>query len=62
LAGATVDYEVTVKGIRRKDLPAIDDEFAKEVSDRDTLDALRDQVREDLQKGAEAEAEHIFRD
>ncbi len=61
LAGATVDYEVTVKGIRRKELLALDDEFAKEVSDVDTLDALRNRVREDLQSGAEHEAEHQVR-
>jgi trigger factor len=33
LAGATVDYDVTVKGARRKELLPLDDEFAKEVSD-----------------------------
>ena len=48
LAGATVDYDVTVKGIRRRELLPLDDEFAKEVSDLDTLDALRDRVRQDL--------------
>jgi len=61
LAGATVDYSVTVKGIRRRELPAIDDDFAKEVSDLDTLDALRTRVREDLQKQAEQEADHKMR-
>jgi trigger factor len=61
LAGATVDYAVTVKGLRRRELLPLDDEFAKEVSDVDTLDALRNRVREDLQKGAEHEAEHQVR-
>ena len=61
LAGATVDYDVTVKGVRRKELLPLDDEFAKEVSDVDTLDALRDRVREDLQHGAEHDAEHKVR-
>jgi trigger factor len=61
LAGATVDYDITVKGIRRKEVLPLDDEFAKEVSDVDTLDALRDRVRADLQKGAEHEAEHQVR-
>jgi trigger factor len=61
LAGATVDYEVTLKGIRRKELLPIDDEFAKEVSDVDTLDALRTRVREDLQREAEREADHKMR-
>jgi trigger factor len=61
LAGATVDYSVTVTGIRRKELLPLDDEFAKEVSDLDTLDALRARVREDLQHGAEQDAEHQLR-
>jgi trigger factor len=61
LRGATVDYEVTVKGIRRKELLALDDDFAKEVSDVETMEALRARVREDLQKGAEADADHQVR-
>jgi trigger factor len=61
LAGATVHYSVKLTAIRRKDLPALDDEFAKEVSDVDTLEALRDRIREDLQKGAEQDADHHMR-
>jgi trigger factor len=61
LAGATVDYAVTVKGIRRRELLAIDDDFAKEVSDVETLDALRERIREDLQHGAESDADHAVR-
>jgi trigger factor len=61
LAGATVDYVVTVKGIRRKELLPLNDEFAKEVSDLETLEALRDRIREDLQRGAEQESAHGVR-
>jgi trigger factor len=61
LKGATVDYDVTVKGIRRRELLTLDDEFAKEVSDVDTLELLRSRVREDLQRGAEQESEHRLR-
>jgi trigger factor len=61
LRGATVDYEIAVKGIRRKELLPLDDDFAKEVSDVETMDALRERVREDLQKGAEADADHQVR-
>jgi trigger factor len=61
LAGATVDYVVTVKGVRRKELLPLDDDFAKEVSDVETLEALRDRVRDDLQRGAEQESEHAMR-
>lgn len=61
LSGATVDYAVTVKAIRRKELLPLDDEFAKEVSDLATLDELRARVREDLQRGAEEDATHHVR-
>ena len=61
LAGATVEYTVTVKGIRRRELLPLDDDFAKEVSDLETLDALRQRIREDLQHEAEHEAEHSVR-
>jgi trigger factor len=61
LAGATVDYEIAVKGIRRKELLPLDDDFAKEVSEVDTLEALRDRIREDLQREAEHESEHRMR-
>jgi trigger factor len=61
LAGATVDYAVTVKGVRRKELLPLDDDFAKEVSDVETLAALRDRIKEDLQHGAQHDAEHKLR-
>jgi trigger factor len=61
LAGVEVDYEVTVKGVRRKELPELTDDFAREVSEVETLDALRERVRHDLQHEAEHEAEHKVR-
>jgi trigger factor len=61
LAGATIDYDVVVKGIRRKELLPLDDDFAKEVSDLATLEELRTSIREDLQKAAEHEADHQVR-
>jgi trigger factor len=61
LAGATVDYSVTIKAIRRKELLPLDDDFAKEVSDQENLEALRTKIREDLQHEAEHEAEHRLR-
>ena len=61
LAGVRMDYVVNVKGIRKKELLPLDDEFAKEVSDVETLEALRDRIREDLQRGAEQDAEHAMR-
>ena len=61
LAGATVDYDVQVKSIRRKELLPLDDEFAKEVSELGTLSELRDRIRHDLQQEAEHEADHQVR-
>jgi trigger factor len=61
LAGATIDYKVTVKGIRRKEVLPLDDDFAKEVSELDTLAALRERVRQDLQHEAEHESDHKVR-
>src|SRR5258705_7434962 len=54
MANTDVTYKVTVKEIRRKVLPELDDEFAKDVGDFESLAALRDRVRADMQ----AEAEH----
>jgi trigger factor len=52
LANADVSYTVTVKGIKRRVLPDLDDEFAKDLGEFETLDALRARVREDLEHEA----------
>jgi trigger factor len=61
LAGQTVDYHAVIKGVRRKELPDLTDEFAKEVSDVETLEALKERIRHDLQHEAEHEADHKVR-
>ncbi len=45
LAGKTVKFELTVKTVRKKELPALDDEFAADLGDFKTLDELKDAVR-----------------
>ena len=57
MAGTSVDYAVKVKDIRKRVLPALDDEFAKDVGEFDTLEALRERIQQDLQREAEAEAD-----
>jgi len=57
LAGTDVSYTVTVKGVKHKVLPELDDEFAKDLGEFDTLDALKDRVREDLEHEAKHAAE-----
>ena len=61
MAGATIDYSITIKSIRKKELLPLDDDFAKEVSDLESLDALKGRIKEDLQHGAEHDAEHKLR-
>jgi trigger factor len=61
LANATVSYKVTVKDIKRKVLPELDDDFAKDLGQFDTLDALRQQVRHDLEHEAMHASERAVR-
>jgi trigger factor len=60
LAGTSVTYDLAVKAIRRRVVPDLDDELAKDVG-VDTLDALRDRVRQDLLREAEQNAERQLR-
>jgi len=61
LAGAEVEYTVTVRALRRRVLPDLDDEFARDVGSFDTLAALGDRVRADLQSQADRDAERQMR-
>lgn len=62
LAGADAVFEVTVKEVREKALPELDDDFAADNSDFDTLEELRDDIEARLAHAAEHRAEHAFRD
>jgi trigger factor len=59
--GKTVDYEVTLAALKEKKLPAVDDEFARAVSEGDTLDTLREKVRTRLRHEKEADRRRRFR-
>ncbi|MGO4880953.1 MAG: trigger factor [Bryobacteraceae bacterium] len=48
LAGKTVRFRAEVKGVRRKELPEINDEFAQDLGDYRTVDELREAVRKSL--------------
>ncbi len=48
LAGTRVDYRMTVREIKRPVVPALDDEFAKDLGEFENLEALRAKIREDL--------------
>jgi trigger factor len=59
LAGKTVKFHAVLKGLRRKELPDLDDEFAQEIGDYRTVDELRDAIRKALfaQRQNEAQQE-----
>ena len=65
LAGKTIAYRVRVLGIKKKQSPALDDDFAKELGEFDSLDALRTRIRENLvesgREHAQAEAKKSLR-
>jgi trigger factor len=60
LAGEAVVFRVTVKSIKERRLPALDDGLARQVGDAQTLDELRASVREDLRDAAARSDEARF--
>ena len=61
LANTEVSYSVAVKAIKRRVLPELDDEFAKDLGEFETLDALTSRVRHDLEHEAGHAAERAVR-
>jgi trigger factor len=55
--GQTRDIRITLHEVKRQQLAELDDAFAREVGDFDSLEALRRAVREDLEKEAAREAD-----
>ncbi len=58
LAGRSFSYTVAVKGIKQKSLPGLNDEFARQVGEFETLDAVRQRIRESILAEKEHQAEH----
>ena len=62
LAGKTVKFHAVLKGLRRKELPELDDEFAQELGDYRTVDELKEAVRKAIfsqrQNDAQQEAKN----
>ena len=57
IAGKTVRYTVTLKGIKKKVVPERDDEFAKDLGEFDSLAALEAKVRQQLEAAEERRAD-----
>jgi trigger factor len=58
LAGKEAVFKCTVKEIKEKELPELDDEFASEVSEFDTLAEYREDVKKNLTEKKETEAKN----
>lgn len=62
LRGRTARFSVELLDVREKVLPEVDDEWAKSVGEVETVDELRAEIREALEKRNVAEARHVFGD
>ena len=62
LGGASVEITVLLKDVKARRLPEVDDEFAKTASEFDTIQQLRDDLRERLTEAKEREAGAALRD
>jgi trigger factor len=62
LRGKEAHFDVEVLDLREKLLPEVTDEFAKSVGDVETIDDLRAEIRDAMEKRAAAEARHAFGD
>lgn len=51
LRGKAITYHVTLKSVKQRELPPLDDEFAKTHGDAESMEALREQIRRDLHQG-----------
>ena len=60
LAGKAVVFKVKVHEVKEKEIPELDDEFAKDVSEFDTLDELKADIRAKAEDNAKKQAESAF--
>jgi trigger factor len=62
LAGKTVRFDVEIVDLKRKELPPLDDDFARDHGRSDSLDALKARVRSELESQASARADAAVQD
>lgn len=62
LAGKPAVFEVKLNEVKEKEYPALDDEFAKDVSEFDTLDELKNDIQKNIQEREEHRIKHEIED
>lgn len=61
LKGKAAEFAVHIHSIKKKELPVLDEEFAKAVGNFDSMDALKEDVKKRLESAAATEIERNFR-
>ncbi|MFB3886820.1 MAG: trigger factor [Thermodesulfobacteriota bacterium] len=61
-AGKTVSFHVKIKEIKEKILPALDDEFAKDLGDYASLEELRDKLKQEVEREKKLTSERQLKD
>ncbi len=62
LAGKTIRFQTVLKGLRRKELPEVNDDFAQDLGDFRTMDELKDALRKSIFAQRETEAQRVAKD
>ena len=62
VAGKTAEFDVKFKEVREKELPDLDDDFASEASEFDTLDELREDISEKIRQILDGQIAERFRE
>jgi trigger factor len=62
VAGKTVSFVLTIKAVKQKILPALDDEFAKDCGPYTSLQELKDRLQSEMEKALKKEIEETYKD
>jgi trigger factor len=62
VAGKAVRFQLDIKGVKQKKLPALDDEFAKDCGPYASLQELRDKLRGEMEKALKKDIEESYKD
>ncbi|MCH8040587.1 MAG: trigger factor [Nitrospinae bacterium] len=62
LAGKTVQFQVKIEGVKQKNRPTLDDEFAKDCGPFETLSQLQDKIRSELEGVLKRSIEEAYKD
>lgn len=60
--GKAAEFKITLKGLKKKVVPELNDDFAKEVQGGQTLDELKGNIRRDLERAQKSKAQQEERD